>query len=61
MFPLVKETGMYALAEFEILPYFHRGIVQLDERLIKVETYEERIARLEEEVADLKQQLKNVA
>lgn len=29
MFPMVKKTGLYAISETEILPYYHKAIMQL--------------------------------
>jgi len=54
MFPYIKNTDRYSLAEFEILPYFHKAIIEVNE---KVESHEERIARLEARIVELESQL----
>jgi len=38
MFPLVEKTGMYAISETEILPYYHKAIMQLEARIKELES-----------------------
>jgi hypothetical protein len=38
MFPLVEKTGLYAISETEILPYFHKAIMQLEARIKELES-----------------------
>jgi hypothetical protein len=54
MFPMVEKTGLYTISEGEILPFFHKGILQLN---AKQETHEEKIKRLTDRVTELENKL----
>jgi len=51
MFPYVEKKELYSISEFEILPYFHKGITQLYNQ---TRDHESRIKVLEDELRILK-------
>jgi len=38
MFPIVEKTGLHSQSEAEILPYYHKAIIQLKERIEQLES-----------------------
>jgi len=51
MFPIMPKTGYHAFNSSEILPYFHRAIIQVDDEVTQLKR---RVKQLENEVKKLK-------
>ncbi len=64
MFPLFSKTNRYGLAEFEILPYFHKSINQLsgmvDDNTTKIERLEGQIIELQTKIKQHEVQIKRL-